>query len=323
MQTTLTQRAKLLVRSLHDPFSQSVIPLFDGLTRNFLLRQGVEAQEHRICGIRINLYTSPSRTTPLQKVPLLLIHGLADNALTWALQMLPLSRIGPVYALDLPGFGLSSCPRGQCYANLTDFDAVLRTLIADVIGQPPLVIGNSLGGWLAVRLAWAAPHLVRGVVLLNPGGAILAGRASWQPFIDNVKALHLGSARQICHQMFGVVPPLLYMGQRSFQTLFTRDPVHQFVATVDGTDLLTPDDLRNLPTTSGLIWGLADTFLPAGSLEFFRDNMPHALLMELPGCGHLPQRERPRSVVRFVRAFAQNLELSPPHVQAAAVYHTL
>lgn len=315
MQSSFKRWTKSLATTLYDPLSRSVLPIVDGcLRRRFLLRQGVHLQEYRLNGIPTSLYYKPGRQRPPRELPILLIHGIADNALTWAFQMLPLSHLGPVYAIDLPGFGLSGCPAGRPYATLAEMRAVLRACITEVIEQPVLIVGNSLGGWLAVQLAWSMPGMVEGVVLLNPGGACLSGRYSWQPFIDTAQVPDLRTVRQIYRQMFGHVPLLLYLGQRSFQAMFQRDAVQQFIPTFTLSDLLQPDDLRNLPVPAGLIWGLADCFLPAGSMEFFSGNLWNAPKLLLSGCGHLPQRERPRSVVRFVHDFAHSISPNTFHI---------
>jgi pimeloyl-ACP methyl ester carboxylesterase len=150
-------------------------------------------------------------------------------------------------------------------------------------------------------------------VLLDAGGAPLKGRESWLPFGEAIGMSDLRSARLAFRRMFGGIPaPLLYLGQHSLQDLFQRAVVRQFVASmvaVENVDdvLLRPRDLRELPVPSALIWGIDDRFLPEGSLEFFSENMPGAPKLLLAHCGHLPQRERPRAVLRFIRQFAAQL----------------
>jgi pimeloyl-ACP methyl ester carboxylesterase len=174
-----------------------------------------------------------------------------------------------------------------------------------------------MGGWLAVKLAWAAPDLTRGIMLLDAGGAPLKGRESWMPFGTTIGIRDMRTARLVFRQMFGGVPaPLLYLGQHSLQEMFQRHVVSEFVASLVAVErpedvLLRPDDLRRLPVPAALLWGLNDRFLPAGSLEFFRENLPGAPTLLLKRCGHLPQRERPISVTRFIRRFATQLEEEP------------
>jgi pimeloyl-ACP methyl ester carboxylesterase len=308
-----------MLNSLIDPLSSATVPVLYGLARRVLLRGGATQHEARLNGITINYYRQEPRAGGQRQMeqrtsalPILLVHGIADNALTWALVMGALARDREVYALDLPGYGLSGSPAGRHFATLGEMRDVLATFLRELIGRPALVAGNSMGGWLAVKLAWAAPDVTRAIVLLDAGGAPLQGRASWEPFGELIGVRDLRTSRQILGQMFGAIPaPLLYVGQRGLQNLFQRQVVRAFVADLVATmpegDLLQPDDLRQLPVPAALIWGLSDTFLPHGSLEFFRENLRGAPTLLLRRCGHLPQRERPLAVTRFIRQFAAQL----------------
>jgi pimeloyl-ACP methyl ester carboxylesterase len=295
------------------PLSRVFIPLTLGLTRRALLRSGVSSHERRLAGVHTHYYCRAGRRGSDPGTPVLLVHGIADSALTWAFVLRGMAGVGPVYALDLPGHGLSGKPEGRGYATIAEQTAVVAALVREVVGRPAVLVGNSMGGWIAARLALEAPELTRGIVLLDPGGALLEGRASWDPFVSNVAVQDLRAVRAIYRQMFGRVPLPLYLAQHSFRELFTRESVRAFVAAAvaaaDTEDIaaagfFAPSDLRRISVPTQLIWGERDTFLPAGSFEFFRDNLPHAQAHVLKGVGHLPQREAPRRVVRIVRAFA-------------------
>ena len=290
-----------------EPLGRAIIPLILGLSRRAMLYSGAVSHEQRLAGIKIHYFRRAGRPRSDPTLPVVLIHGIADSALTWAFTLGGLARIGPVYALDLPGFGQSGYPPGQRFATIDAQIAVLRALISEVIGRPVLLVGNSMGGWIAARLAAQTPALVRGVVLLDPGGALLEGHASWTPFADLVAVRDLRAVRTIYRQMFGAVNPALYLAQPGFQALFQRDAVRHFVASADVAAFCTPAELQQITVPTALVWGERDTFLPAGSFAFFRDHLPNPQVLLLPGCGHLPQRERPWRLVRFVRAFARGL----------------
>ncbi len=320
MRYGLSRRQWRFSNKPHAALLQVLLPLINGLSHNMLLRRGVCEAQYRLNNTSIHLYHCPSRAATPQNVPILLVHGIADNALTWLFEIVPLSRTGPVYALDLPGFGLSGCPAGQRYAGFHQHLAVLRELITTVIKRPPLIVGNSLGGWLAARLSLEAPELTRGIIMLDPGGAMLDGPSAWQEFVDTIAVPDLRTVRQIYHQMFGQVLLLLllYLMQHNFQELFAREAVRQFVANATEADFLRPEELQQISVPVGLVWGLRDRFLPRGSLEFFRSNLRDPRVLLLPGCGHLPQRECPLQVIRFVRAFAQELAGNhAPYVHAS------
>jgi pimeloyl-ACP methyl ester carboxylesterase len=301
------------------PLSRAMVPLLNGLGRRHLLQRGAKQCEVWLNDMSINYYVKQPRDAAAEtELPILLIHGIADNALTWSFVIGPLAHAHPVYAIDLPGYGYSGLPADCGHATLDEMCDMLALFLREVIGRPALVVGNSMGGWLAVKLGWAVPELVRGVALLDAGGAPLSGIDSWLSFAEAIDIRDMRMARQVFRQMFGAIPaPLLYVGQHSLQDTFQRRVVRDFVADLKSKAampddvLLKPNDLRNLPMPAALIWGLGDHFLPAGSLEFFRANLPDAPTLLLKRCGHLPQRERPLPVLRFIKRFAAQLSAPP------------
>jgi pimeloyl-ACP methyl ester carboxylesterase len=101
--------------------------------------------------------------------PLLLLHGLGDRSPAvvppWAE-----AWTGPVWALDFTGHGASTLPVGGGYTAevlMADADTALAHL------GPVTVIGRGLGAYIALLIAGARPHLVRGAVLWDGPG--LAG----------------------------------------------------------------------------------------------------------------------------------------------------
>src|SRR5215813_5696382 len=119
---------------------------------------------------------------PAEKASALLIHGLGDSLAGWAWVAGPVSRGYQLHLIDLPGHGLSGTPP----------DWRLGTLAASVAEyarwlHEPVLIGHSLGGWLALRLALSGAIRPRAIILVNPGGAAL-GRELWPPFRQLVSA---------------------------------------------------------------------------------------------------------------------------------------
>lgn len=309
------QAAIYNLRSLYDPFSSGFVPLVDGLARRRIISRGATQHEVRVGGVTLNYYQrllwgrSPHEQAPWRRnLPILLVHGIGDSALTWAIILRRLARGHDVYAMDLLGHGLSGLPAGRAYATLDEHLAALEGFVRQVICRPALVVGNSLGGMLAARLAHEAPAWTSGVVLLNPGGAPLQGRASYDAFFAKISDPSLTTAYRVSGEMFGAVPRLLLLPiLRSLQRMFQRPVILDAYGASDDSVFLSAEHLRELPVPAGLIWGLRDHFLPDGSLEFFDQNLPGAPKLLLDHCGHLPQRERPRSVIRFVREFASKL----------------
>lgn len=143
-----------MLGQLFTPLSTAAVPLIYGLSHRALLRLGATSHERRLAGIRAHYYFMPARGEG--NLPVLLLHGIADRAQTWSFVMRQLTAIGPVYALDLAGFGLSGFPPGQRYATIEQQTALVQAMIREVIGRPTLIVGNSMGA--GSRCEWRSPR---------------------------------------------------------------------------------------------------------------------------------------------------------------------
>lgn len=97
--------------------------------------------------------------------PVVCVHGLGGSAADWQL-LAP--RLAPrrVYALDLPGFGVS--PLGGRTATIQRLRVLLDRFIHEQVGEPVVLVGNSMGGMLALLQAARCRASVDRLVLLSP-----------------------------------------------------------------------------------------------------------------------------------------------------------
>ncbi|KAJ7953024.1 putative Alpha/beta hydrolase [Quillaja saponaria] len=100
--------------------------------------------------------------------PVVLIHGFGASAFHWRYNIPELAKRHKVYALDLLGFGWSD-------KALIEYDAMVwRDQVVDflkeIVEDPAVLVGNSLGGFTALVTATALPDRVTGVALLNSAG---------------------------------------------------------------------------------------------------------------------------------------------------------
>ena len=100
--------------------------------------------------------------------PVLVIHGLGGNWRVWLENLPALAHRKRVIAVDLPGFGRSA-PAGEGIG-IHGYSRLLLGLLEELQLEPTIVIGNSLGGWIAADLALRAPERVRALVLVDAGG---------------------------------------------------------------------------------------------------------------------------------------------------------
>ncbi|MDR9403843.1 MAG: alpha/beta fold hydrolase [Halothece sp. Uz-M2-17] len=115
-----------------------------------------------------NVYYVQAGTKETTHPPLLLIHGFGASTDHWRKNIAELQEEFQVYAIDLLGFGRSSKPDWVYSGKL--WEEQLCTFIQEVIAQPVVLAGNSLGGYAALCVGGNHPEWVRGVVLLNSAG---------------------------------------------------------------------------------------------------------------------------------------------------------
>ncbi|ADB75490.1 alpha/beta fold hydrolase [Geodermatophilus obscurus] len=106
----------------------------------------------------------------------LCVHGLGGSALNWGLLAPFLSGSHRVLAVDLFGHGGSGVPTGSRPDAVTADRRLLDRFVREVVGEPVVLLGHSMGGVLAVLQAAAAPETIRRLVLLSPPVPGTAGR---------------------------------------------------------------------------------------------------------------------------------------------------
>src|SRR5688500_5018863 len=101
--------------------------------------------------------------------PVVLLHGIARTHADWTAQHELLSDRFRVYSVDLAGFGGSDPLPGR-YSLQALADFVERFLDAVGVTEPAHLVGNSLGGAVAMRVSVQSPERVRTLALVNSAG---------------------------------------------------------------------------------------------------------------------------------------------------------
>jgi pimeloyl-ACP methyl ester carboxylesterase len=104
---------------------------------------------------------------------IVLVHGLGGSHLNWCLVAKRMVQHARVIAVDLPGFGLTN-PHGRSTTVLAN-TALLHRFLTEVVGEPVILVGNSMGGMISIQQAAAHPDTVAGLVLIDPALPIATG----------------------------------------------------------------------------------------------------------------------------------------------------
>ena len=98
--------------------------------------------------------------------PVVLVHGLGGSHLNWVHVASTLAEGRRVVALDLAGFGLT--PTGTRTSSVHANAELLGGFVDEVVGEPAVLVGNSMGGMVSLLLAARAPRRVAGLALVDP-----------------------------------------------------------------------------------------------------------------------------------------------------------
>lgn len=251
--------------------------------------------------------------------PVLLLHGIGRSLEDWAPQWERLAGAYRVITLDIPGFGFSSRP-SELVTLAALAQGVADTL--DALGERRRlnVIGNSLGGAVALQLLVLQPERVASLVLVNSAGfgreVTMLLRMLTLPVIGRMATRRTtrASARILERSIFA--DRSLASRQRiEHAVAIGRQPDSGFVMREIAGELATgrgvKDDWRaelssaaaQHPRPTLLIWGDRDRVLPAHHLETAQRLMPHAKTYLFNGIGHMPQIECPDEFAGLVLAF--------------------
>lgn len=115
-----------------------------------------------------SIYYVKAGSRQSERPPLLLIHGFGASTDHWRKNIAELQQDFEVWAIDLLGFGRSAKPSLEYSGNL--WRDQLHDFITEVIGEPVVLAGNSLGGYAALCVAAQRSSSAAGLVLLNSAG---------------------------------------------------------------------------------------------------------------------------------------------------------
>ena len=241
--------------------------------------------------------------------PVVCLHGLGSNKASFFETVSALSPDHTVHAIDLPGFGGSSKPARGSYDAPYFARAVLGYM--DAVGlQSAHLVGNSMGGRIALELALADPDRAITVSLLAPALAFRK-RRELVPLVKLVRPelaaiphpMRTASVRAYFWGLFArperLDPAAADVAIEEFcRTYRSRSARIAFFAALRNIYLDAPHGgsglwtrLTTLLPPALFVWGDSDRLVPAGFSRHVARAIPSARQVILPECGHVPQVE--------------------------------
>ena len=251
----------------------------------------------------------------------ILIHGLGSNKTSFFETVSKLADRHTVHAIDLPGFGSSSKPLRAPYDAAWFARAVRRFMDAQEIDRAHLV-GNSLGGRVAIEVGLQRPDRVQSLSLLCPSmawrrrrhfapivrllrpelaaiphtfGDVLVRQQFWNMF-SRPERIHPSAADVAVEEFL-----------RTYRSLNARVAFHASARHIYLEEPKGPDGfwtrLRDLEPPAMFVWGDEDPLVPPAFARYVRDALPDAHQVVLEQCGHVPQVEHPVDANALVHDF--------------------
>ncbi|HSR93263.1 MAG TPA: alpha/beta fold hydrolase [Solirubrobacterales bacterium] len=255
---------------------------------------------------------------------LLLIHGIAGYCENWREAIEPLARHHTVIAPDLPGHGASEAGGGDY--SIGALASGLRDLLLALGHERATVVGHSLGGGIAMQLAYQFPEMIERLVLVSSGGLgpevspVL--RAAALPGADLFISLTAGAGQQIGSVLgrglgaIGLRPSAdvaeLARGYASLEDPARRAAFLDTLRAVVGTGgqrVHAGDRLYLAEAVPVLIvWGARDSIIPVRHGEDAHRAIPGSRLEVFEDVGHMPQLEAPGRFIAVLERFLRETE---------------
>ncbi len=238
------------------------------------------------------------------------IHGMLASSASWEKVLSAAAGGRPAVAVDLPGFGFSDRPWPYDYTAGGQAAQLLRFL--DVRGiDRAVLVGNSLGGAVALVSAAAEPRRVSALVLVasaSPASRIpLTIRALRAPVVGEVEMdlyvrpfMVLGLRHRLYADPKKVTDEVVERYWRPVTVAGTRRAA---LAAIRSNARGYEDLLQRIRVPTLVVWGREDRLLPPSEGLRLASQIPGAKLVVLPEAGHVPQEEAPEAFSREVAAF--------------------
>jgi pimeloyl-ACP methyl ester carboxylesterase len=243
---------------------------------------------------------------------LLFLHGVGGGHHAWDGQLPYFAALGyPSHSWDQPGYGHS--PMVEPYT-LEQVVLALKRLIDSVAKEPVVLVGHSMGGFVAQEACARFPELVKGLVLaftsaafggsgefaekfvaarlgpLDQGKSMAELAAELMPTMRGSKSDPKGLAH--AQRMMSAIPAETYRKAVQMLTTFDRRA-----------------DLAKIAVPTLLVAGSDDKTAPPQVMQRMAEKIPGAEFVVLEGCGHLGPMDQPDAFNAALAGFLQRHEL--------------
>jgi pimeloyl-ACP methyl ester carboxylesterase len=248
--------------------------------------------------------------------PVLSLHGMG-GAGKWEPYHMALGTVALTYVPQLPGWPEGQPPPG--IGSVKDYAALVVEFLDTVGIDKSILVGHSIGGWIALYIATAHPDRVSRLILVDAMGI----EVPLAPATD----LHAMDEESFGKAMFGRLGLIATAQTYGFGAEWEnvrRGPEFErqwkgrgLVASLLQGPCADPELMHQVWTIGAhtlLVWGCLDGIVPLQHGEALRAALPRARLDVIDRCGHLPMVEKPETFNRLLYDFLMGVEEEIPDV---------
>lgn len=227
--------------------------------------------------------------------PLLFLHG-ASGAPVVLPFMEKLAARFDVLVPEHPGYGLSGEP--EWLENIHDAAYFYLDFLKKLDLKNVVVVGSSMGGWIALEMAVRDTSRIKSLVLVGPAGISAPGIQPADVFLmppeEIIRNLFFDQRLAQARLAEPLTPEALDIALKNRHTtarLAWEPRLH---------DPFLPKWLHRIDVPVKIVWGREDRILPVAFAEHFKRLIPGAEIHVIPDCGHLPHAEKPEQFCDIV-----------------------
>ena len=279
---------------------QSKIPnrnqLVHHALKQALLKGGFSFESLKLGDAHFQLIRKKYRKTPPgQKVRrIILIPGLGDSPSSW-LATLGLSKrewvknYDEILVLDFPGY-LGFLSHHPMSASMSVMLSAVKLVCES--NPPTVLIGHSLGGWLAGKISQQLEQTFEHLILIAPSGLI--PEEERKTFADFILSQQKVRTKELIEKVIHEPKKYHSLLEKEFNQFYSKSEIPEFIKSVNAEHFIEP----NVPFACkkvSVIWGENDVFVPSHWIRHWIENFgSFTSAYVLKKTGHLPQIERPK-----------------------------
>lgn len=228
---------------------------------------------------------------------IVLLHGLFGNLSNWTTVA---DEFGNQYRVIIPRLPFYSSPISK--ERLDDLVVFVEQFVDHHSLDNITLMGNSLGGHVALLYAWREPKRVKKLILAGSSGLFENSFGGTFPRIKDYEYIREKVSNTFYRQEV-VTKALVDEVYSTVQSKANTLSLLSLARAAQKNNLA--EILDEITTPTLLVWGLQDTVTPPETALEFYNALPHAEVIFLDHCGHVPMMEQPKLFNQHVRAFLE------------------